>query len=176
MLKMPLHEPSIRNLRRASTLSRNPGYLGQPGSKSSVRQSKPQSGWRNARSPLNAPELQSRRRTPGHANTLDRPTDVDMKKMPATSRLPNSLFPESRKFENQGLHRKLYRVRPGDYCDLAKIWNGAALSGDGQLEVVDGPPPGGPLPDLANLSASFAPEYHPAEICKIAARPAQAAR
>jgi hypothetical protein len=34
----------------------------------------------------------------------------------------------------------------------------------------DGPPEGGRLPDLADISESFAPEYHPSEIYEIAER------
>ena len=57
---------------------------------------------------------------------------------------------------------------PNDYRDVAKIWTGPAPDGSGDLEVVDGPPEGGQLADLADVSESFAPEYHPGEIYEIA--------
>lgn len=103
-----------------------------------------------------------------YAKALETLTGVEVKRMLPIPKLENSLFPEARKFEQMGVHRKLYRFSPEDYREIARIWNGPSPAGDGELEVVDGPPPGGPLPDLADLSAEFAPEYHPAEIYEIA--------
>jgi Mn-containing catalase len=103
-----------------------------------------------------------------YAKALETLTGVDVKKMLPIPRIENSVFPEARKFEQMGVHRKLYRFSPEDYREMAKIWNGPSPAGDGELEVVDGPPPGGPLPELSEISAEFAPEYNPAEIYEIA--------
>lgn len=45
-----------------------------------------------------------------------------------------------------------------------------ALTGDpaGKLEVVDGAPDGGKIPDLAGVSGAFTPDYQPEEIFEIA--------
>src|SRR3546814_15028370 len=87
-----------------------------------------------------------------------------MKKMLPIPKIENTMFAEARKYEALGAHRKLYRFSPSDYQDVAKVWQGAALDGSGPLEVVDGPPEGGRLADLADISAAFSPEYEPEEI------------
>jgi Mn-containing catalase len=103
-----------------------------------------------------------------YAKALEKLTGVEMTKMLPIPKIENSVFPESRKYEMKGSHRTLYRFSPDDYHDIAKIWNGPSPDGSGVLEVVDGPPQGGSLPDLAEISAEFSPEYHPAELYEIA--------
>jgi Mn-containing catalase len=103
-----------------------------------------------------------------YGKALETVTGVDVTKMLPIPRIENSKFPEARKFEEQGVHRKLYRFSLEDYRDVAKIWTGPAPTGDGNLEVVDGPPPGGPLANLPEVPQTFAPEYHPEEIAEIA--------
>lgn len=103
-----------------------------------------------------------------YAKALEKLTGVDIPKLIPIPRIENSAFPEARKYENLGFHRKLYRFSPDDYRDIAKIWNGQAPDGTGMLEVIDGPPEGGSLPDLAEISSEFAPEFHPAEIYELA--------
>ncbi|PZN11803.1 MAG: manganese catalase, partial [Bacillota bacterium] len=73
-----------------------------------------------------------------------------------------------------GLHRKLYRFSPNDYREVARIWSGPAPSGDGALEVVDGAPEGGPVPDLAEVPEEFAPGITPEELQEIARKLASA--
>jgi Mn-containing catalase len=103
-----------------------------------------------------------------YAKALETLTGVEMTKLLPIPRIENAAVPESRKFEDQGFHRKLYRFSPEDYRDIAKIWTGPSPDGSGDLEVVDGPPDGGKLADLSSISESFAPEYHPEEIFEIA--------
>ncbi len=103
-----------------------------------------------------------------YAKALEKLTGVEMSKMTPIPRIENSAFPECRKYETRGNHRTLYRFSPDDYHDISKIWNGPSPDGSGMLEVVDGPPPGGDLPDLAEISNEFSPEYHPAELYEIA--------
>jgi Mn-containing catalase len=80
--------------------------------------------------------------------------------------------PEARRFMQEGAHRRLYRFSPNDYAEILAIWgNGEqALPGDppGKLEVVDGHPDGGKIPELAGISAAFTPDYQPEEIFEIA--------
>jgi Mn-containing catalase len=103
-----------------------------------------------------------------YAKAIENLTGVEMSKMLPIPKIENSVFPETRKYETQGSHRKLYRFSPDDYHDISKIWNGPSPDGSGMLEVVDGPPEGGDLADLAEISAEFSPEYHPAELYEIA--------
>ena len=57
---------------------------------------------------------------------------------------------------------------------MGAIWGGGemALPNDppGELEIVDGLPDAGKIPDLAGASAAFTPEYAPEKIFKIAAK------
>jgi hypothetical protein len=68
----------------------------------------------------------------------------------------------------------------GSLTNSADNWgNGEqALPGDppGELEVVDGHPDGGNIPDLEGISAAFTPDYQPEEIREIAANCARRPR
>jgi Mn-containing catalase len=103
-----------------------------------------------------------------YGKALEQLTGVAMTKMLPIPKIENAHFPEAKKYEQLGFHKKLYRFSPSDYKDVAKIWNGPSPLGDGELEVVDGPPEGGKLSDLATIGESFAPEYQPEEIYEIA--------
>jgi Mn-containing catalase len=107
-----------------------------------------------------------------YALALEKLTGVDMKKMLPVPKIDNSAIPEAAKYEAEGAHRRLYRFSPKDYAEAAGVWNGEALPGTppGPLEVVDGPPEGGRIPDLAGSSGAFTPEYEPEEIFEIAQR------
>ena len=87
----------------------------------------------------------------------------------------NAVFPEARRFMEQGSHLKLYRFSPEDYREAASIWRGTApqnysegLGGTDPLEFVDAPPSGGNLAHLAGIASSFAPNYAPEHIFEIA--------
>ncbi len=95
-------------------------------------------------------------------------TGVDLTKLLPIPNIPNAKFPEARKYEEAGVHRTLYRFSPEDYRDIARIWRGPAPTGDGELVVVDGPPPGGPVPVLPPLPEEFAPGLEPQEIAELA--------
>jgi Mn-containing catalase len=103
-----------------------------------------------------------------YAKALETLTGVDMKKMLPIPRIPNSYFKEARKFEQQGVHRNLYRFSQKDYRDLAAVWNGLHPEDNKPLEVIDGPPQGGNLAELEGIASAFAPEYEPEEIVDIA--------
>jgi Mn-containing catalase len=103
-----------------------------------------------------------------YAKALETLTGVKMSKMLPIPKIENARCPESRKFEAKGSHRKLYRFSPDDYRDVAAIWNGPSPDGGGELEVVDGPPDGAKLADLAGISSAFAPEYEAEEIFEMA--------
>ncbi len=112
-----------------------------------------------------------------YAKALETLTGVDMKKMLPIPNVGNAVFPEARRFMEQGLHLKLYRFSPQDYREAGLIWKGPAPAaytegiGRGKkLEFVDAPPQGGDLSHLAGIASSFSPNYAPEEIFEIASK------
>ena len=105
-----------------------------------------------------------------YAKALEELTGVAITKMLPIPRIENSKFPDTREFEAQGMHRKLYTFSQDDYKNLAAIWKGPHPYGDGDVEVVAGTPDGGPQVDLPAQPSNFSPGYNPAELAEIAAR------
>lgn len=112
-----------------------------------------------------------------YAKALETLTGVDMAKMLPIPNIGNKVFPEARKFMQQGSHLKLYRFSPDDYKEAGSIWTGDApeayaegLGGGRKLEFIDAPPAGGDLAHLAGIASSFAPNYAPEEIFEIASK------
>ncbi|MBX5443651.1 manganese catalase family protein [Sphaerobacter sp.] len=105
-----------------------------------------------------------------YAKALESITGVDVSKMLPIPNIKNSDFPEARAFEEQGAHRKLYRFSLDDYKEVAKIWSGTHPDDGGALEVVDGAPQGGAMPDLPEVPEEFAPGIGPEELAEIAKR------
>ena len=103
-----------------------------------------------------------------YALALEKLTGAEVKKMLPIPKILDSEIPECDKFIKQGSHRTLYRFSPDDYREVAGIWQGQALDGSGPLEVVDGPPQGGPQYQMDGVPEAFIPEYHPDEILDIA--------
>ncbi len=104
-----------------------------------------------------------------YAKALESLTGVDVAKMLPIPNIENSKFPEARKFEEAGVHRTLYRFSPQDYQEIGKIWRGPAPDG-GTLQVVDGPPEGGPVPVLPDVPEEFAPGVDPEVLADLARR------
>jgi len=118
-----------------------------------------------------------------YAKALESLTGVEMSKMLPIPNIGNAVFPEARRFMEQGSHLKLYRFSPEDYREAGSIWSGTApkayvegLGGGDQLEFVDAPPSGGDLAHLAGIASSFAPNYAPEEIFEIATKLYQKAK
>ena len=105
-----------------------------------------------------------------YAKALEEITGVSVTKMLPIPRIENSKFPDTKRFEEQGMHHKLYSFSPADYKNLAAIWHGPHPYGDGDVEVVSGTPEGGPQVDLPAQPSNFAPGYDPGELAEIAAR------
>jgi Mn-containing catalase len=108
-----------------------------------------------------------------YALALEKLTGVDIKKMLPTPNIDLDKIPESQKYLDEGSHRRLYRFSADDYKEMAGIWQGEkALPGDppGTLEVVDGPPTGGKIPELEGTPSAFAPDYAPEEMFEIATK------
>ncbi|MGD9740005.1 MAG: manganese catalase family protein [Bauldia sp.] len=109
-----------------------------------------------------------------YALALKKITGVDIEKMLPTPNILLDRIPESRKYLAEGEHRRLYRFSPDDYSEIAGVWGGGetALPGDppGELEVVEGLPEGGRIPDLEGVPSAFTPDYAPEEMFEIATR------
>jgi Mn-containing catalase len=109
-----------------------------------------------------------------YALALKKLTGVEIEKMLPTPNIDLSNIPECQKYLNEGSHRRLYSFSPDDYAEAAGVWSNdeVALPGDppGQLEVVDGMPEGGKIPNLDGNYGAFAPDYAPEEIFEIASK------
>ena len=105
-----------------------------------------------------------------YAKALETLTGVQMSKMLPIPKIPNAHFAEARKFEQRGVHRQLYRFSVKDYKEVAAVWGGTHPDDGKPLEVVDSPPDGGNLADLAGIASAFAPEYQPQEIFEMATK------
>ena len=109
-----------------------------------------------------------------YALALKKMTGVAIEQMLPTPNINLDKIPECQKYLNEGSHRRLYRFSPNDYEEMSGIWgNGeVALPGDppGELEVVDGHPQGGKIPELLGNYGAFAPNYAPEEMFEIASK------
>ncbi len=61
---------------------------------------------------------------PSYAKALEIATGVVMTKMFPIPNLSNRAFDYARKYEDQGVHLKLYTFSDTDYQDIDKIWKG----------------------------------------------------
>ena len=93
-----------------------------------------------------------------YAKALQKLTDVEVGKVLPIPDISNKKFPEARKHEEKGLHQILYRFSPEDYRQVNQIWNGTHPEDGSALRVVDGPPEGGPVPDLPAEPQLTAPD------------------
>ena len=109
-----------------------------------------------------------------YALAIKKLTGVDIAKMLPTPNINLDRIPESQKYLAEGEHRRLYRFSPDDYSEMRGVWGGGekALPSDppGTLEVVDGPPEGGRIPDLEGAPSAFTPDYAPEEMFEIASQ------
>ena len=109
-----------------------------------------------------------------YALVLKKLTGVAIENMLPVPNIPLDKIPECRKYLEASRHRLLYTNSPTDYAGIAAIWgNGeTALPGDppGPLEVVEGVPDGGRIPELNGMASAFAPEYAPEEMFEIATK------
>jgi Mn-containing catalase len=109
-----------------------------------------------------------------YALAIKKLTGVDITKMLPTPNINLDRIPESQKYLAEGEHRRLYRFSPDDYSEMKGVWGGGekALPSDppGNLEVVDGAPEGGRIPDLEGVPSAFTPDYAPEEMFEIASK------
>jgi len=105
-----------------------------------------------------------------YAKALEIATGVDVKKMLPIPNLQNTAFDAAKKFEDRGLGNKLYTFSDHDYKDIALIWKGVNPANGAPLEVVQGAPAGGPMPDLSAVPEEFAPGVSQEDFMEIARR------
>jgi Mn-containing catalase len=99
-----------------------------------------------------------------YGRALEELTGVQMTKFLPLPNLDDMKIPEARKWMEKGEHTRLYTWGP-DYQSLPAVWNGNAHWADGRrLEVIDGIPKGGPMPDAAASPVQFSPDYDPSEM------------
>src|SRR5919204_194238 len=94
-----------------------------------------------------------------YAKALEELTGVEIPKLLNIPNIPNSKFPETRQWQERGLHRVLYRFSPDDYRDIGQIWQGGHPDDGKDVEVVDGPPEGAPRPDTPAEAGIGVPTY-----------------
>ena len=83
-----------------------------------------------------------------YARALEHLTGVAVTKLVPVPELSNKAFPETRKYEENGLHRKLYTFSAEDYQQAGIVFNGPHPEDGQPLEVVFGAFHGFPAPDL----------------------------
>lgn len=83
-----------------------------------------------------------------YAKALEKLSGVPVGKLLPIPDISNKRFPEAARHESKGLHRIMFRFSPDDYRQIAQIWSGEHPEDGKPLEVVDGPPEGGEVPDL----------------------------
>jgi len=109
-----------------------------------------------------------------YALVLKRLTGISIEKMLPVPNIELGNIPECQKYLAEGRHRLLYTNSPSDYKEMAGIWGSGetALPGDppGELQVVEGVPDGGAMPELTGMASAFTPEYAPEEMFEIASK------
>ncbi len=105
-----------------------------------------------------------------YARAVEKLTGADLTKLFPSPRIPTDKIPESKPHIDKGLHTQLYRFSPGDYQELAAVFNGPHPETGEDLQVVDEAPAGVPPMDLPAQPSVFAPDYAPEEIAEIAQR------
>jgi Mn-containing catalase len=105
-----------------------------------------------------------------YARALEHLTGVDLKGLFPIPDISNKKFPEARKWEDQGLHRIMFHWSPGDYGEMAKIWNGPHPEDGSELVVENTIPAGATPPDLHEEPQLTAPGIDPGMMAEIAKR------
>lgn len=105
-----------------------------------------------------------------YAKALEVITGVDVGKMLPIPNLDNKAFADAKKFEDMGIHLRLYTFSDTDYRDINKIWKGQHPIDGQPLKVFDGMPSGAPMPDLEEVPEEFAPGISKEDFDEIAKR------
>ena len=104
-----------------------------------------------------------------YARALERLTGADLMKLFPSPRIPTDKIPECQPHIKRGEHLKLYRFSPGDFQEIAAVFNGPHPETGEELAIAEETHPEGAPPfDLPAQPAVFAPAPEPEEIAEIA--------
>jgi Mn-containing catalase len=109
-----------------------------------------------------------------YARAIEVITGVDVTKLLPIPKLNNARFDTAKKYEEQGLHRKLYTWSDTCFKEIGQIWKGTHPEDGSQLEVIEGMPEGFPVPDFPEVPEEFAPGISAEDFAKIFERLKQA--
>ena len=105
-----------------------------------------------------------------YAKALEVATGVNVTKLVPIPSLSNKLFTEAHKYEEKGVHTKLYTWSENDFSSIAQIWKGTHPEDGLPLEVIQGAPEGFPIPDAPAVEEEFAPGISAEDFKEIAKR------
>jgi Mn-containing catalase len=105
-----------------------------------------------------------------YAKALEELTGVEVPKMLNIPNISNSKFPETRQWEERGLHRVLYRFSQDDYQDVEQVWRGTHPEDGQEVRVVEGPPEGAERPDTPAEPGIGVPSYERGFLEEVAQR------
>lgn len=105
-----------------------------------------------------------------YAKALEMATGVDMSKLMPIPSLSNHAFKETRKYEEKGVHTKLYTYSDKDFNTIGEIWKGTYPGTELPLEVLKGVPQGFPIPGAQSVEEEFAPGISAEDFKEIAKR------
>jgi Mn-containing catalase len=103
-----------------------------------------------------------------YAKALEELTGATVSKLLNIPNIPNSAFPETKKWEDQASHRTLYRFSETDFHNLGAVWKGTHPDDGEEVKVEQGPPEGGQPADFPESPEHFVPGYDPGEMAEIA--------
>lgn len=105
-----------------------------------------------------------------YAKALEVATGVNVTKLVPIPSLSNKLFTEAHKYEEKGVHTKLYTWSENDFSSIGQIWKGTHPEDGLPLEVIQGAPEGFPIPDAPAVEEEFAPGISAEDFKEIAKR------
>ncbi len=105
-----------------------------------------------------------------YAKALEIATGVNVTKLVPVPSLSNKSFTEARKYEEKGVHTKLYTWSDQDFSSIDQIWKGTHPEDGLPLEVIAGAPKGVPIPEAPESKEEFAPGISAEDFKEIAKR------
>lgn len=105
-----------------------------------------------------------------YAKALEIATGVNVTKLVPIPSLSNKSFTEAHKYEEKGVHTKLYTWSDQDFNSIDQIWKGTHPEDGLPLEVIQGVPKGVPIPEAPEVKEEFAPGISEEDFKEIAKR------